>query len=195
MSGGLVLFETTESVIEVLWDIALAFFIVRIGFIYFAANFATGVALAWLASSSTTTTTTTYLTQLTSTLPVWLLLATASVTAWTRLLVVRYEIPRALGFRLAIGMAGLLFMAGADALVALVLYGQGTLAATLADARADAAAGLALALFALMPLVQMPFERAEGEELSHGHGHGRKSVVDAVPTVNVKERKEAKKTQ
>ncbi|KAK0734376.1 hypothetical protein B0T26DRAFT_688260 [Lasiosphaeria miniovina] len=195
MSGGLVLFETTESVIEVLWDIALAVFIVRIGFVYFAANFATGVALAWLASSSTTTAT--YLTQLTSTLPVWLLLATASVAAWTRLLVVRYEIPRAPGFRLAIGVAGLLFMAGADALVALVLLGQGTLAATLADARADAAAGLALALFALMPLVQMPLERAEGEELSHGHGHGhgKKSVVDAVPTVNVKERKEAKKTQ
>ena len=51
----MILFETTESVFEVLWDIALAIFILRIGFAYFFVAFTTGtvsVAVRRAASAS-----------------------------------------------------------------------------------------------------------------------------------------------
>ena len=45
----MILFETTESVIEILWDIVLAIYVVRVAFIYFLLNFLSCLLLSYLS--------------------------------------------------------------------------------------------------------------------------------------------------
>ncbi|KAK3341689.1 hypothetical protein B0T25DRAFT_558973 [Lasiosphaeria hispida] len=115
-----ILFETTESVIEVLWDVALAVFVVRIALVYAALNLLTA-ALALAAAPYLTRILEPALAKLGATelplllggqLPLLVLLLLGSA-GWARCLVVYHEIPRVRGFRLAIGVV-------AAAVVALV---------------------------------------------------------------------------
>ncbi|KAK0746076.1 hypothetical protein B0T18DRAFT_390580 [Schizothecium vesticola] len=88
-------FETTDSIIEILWDLALAFFVLRLGLIYLLLNALSATALFLLSHYDifpvppppTTT----------------LLYLALAAALWTRLLVVRYEVPRVGLFRLGIG--------------------------------------------------------------------------------------------
>jgi len=43
----MILFETSTSVFELMWDIALALFIIRISFVYFLLSFLTGCIIAY----------------------------------------------------------------------------------------------------------------------------------------------------
>lgn len=90
-------FETTDSIIEILWDLALAVFVLRLGLVYFLLNALSTAALFLLSPSSTPT----------PLLPekptATLLLLALAAALWTRLLVVRYEVPRVALFRLGIG--------------------------------------------------------------------------------------------
>ena len=85
-----------------------------------------------------------------------------------------YEIPRARGFRLAIGLLALFFMVVADAVAGLVMYEEGWSGRNWVwkPGVVDAARGLlGFGVFALMPFLLMVFEGVTDEmgEMSHGH--------------------------
>ncbi|KAL2260722.1 hypothetical protein VTK26DRAFT_5204 [Humicola hyalothermophila] len=125
-----ILFETTDSVIELLWDVALAFFVVRAALLYAALTFATtALAVAvllvphpsppppfsFLASWSD---------RVSPPAPAALLLL-ASSALWARYVVRRLEIPRVLTFRLAVGAVAALVIVLVEAIVGMVLYEAG----------------------------------------------------------------------
>lgn len=165
--ANLLLFETTESIIEVLWDIALAFFIVRLAFIYFLLTLVSGAAVNYLSQH----------------IPLPPSLLTPSLlllsVACTKFLVSHYEIPAVPGFRLAIGLVGGVFMMVAEALWGL---GMGTAALGLGPGTGYGTMVACLIGFSSMPLLLMLVEKREhGEQKKETwHGHEEKSVVDAV---------------
>ena len=175
-----VLFETTESVIEVLWDIALAFFIVRLAFIYFALTFASSAAIVYVAYNYPSVFPSTHklvTPQSEVVLAPFLLLSSA---LWAYVVVTRYEIPRVTGFRLATGGVALLLMLLAEGLVGFGLWEEGY-GDWMGERFGWGSAGL-LAAFALMPTVLMAFEAKpkSREEEKTSHGHEKKRIVDAV---------------
>jgi hypothetical protein len=172
-----VLFETTDTIIEVLWDIALAFFIVRLAFIYFALTFVSAAALVYITYSYPSLLQLP-LVQFGGTLTPLLLLLCSALCAYV--VVSRYEIPRVTGFRLATGAVALLFMVLADAAVGLGLWQEGY-GGWMGQTVGLGFAGL-LAAFALMPTLLMVFEARLGKREDDGtwYGHEKKSVIDAV---------------
>jgi hypothetical protein len=107
----MILFETSTSVFELLWDIVLAIFVIRIAFVYTLLSFGSGALIAWFRIAQLMPIN--HLTQPQSeliTLPFWLL----AITLWARFIIVTYEIPRVGGFRLGIGMLALVFMLFAE---------------------------------------------------------------------------------
>ncbi|KAK3329588.1 hypothetical protein B0H66DRAFT_597164 [Apodospora peruviana] len=188
----MILFETTESVIEILWDIALAFFLVRLAFVYFLLNLVSALALSYyyyypLASQSAG--------EQLPLLPLLLLVANSAV--WARFVIVYYEVPRVTGFRIAAGVTSLVFMVLAEMVAGLVMYEEGYYTGRQQWMMADylkggAEFGAVMAAYALMPWVQMGLEglgaRGEEEDESTSHGHEGKTLVDAVPTVNLSEK-------
>jgi hypothetical protein len=176
--ASLVLFETTESVIEILWDIALAFFIVRLSLIYFFLAFSTGTLASYVLYTRLLPIN--HLTTPQTEVAVVPFLFALTIV-WARLIVWHYEIPRVRGFRLAIGGLAALFMVFAEMVVALVAYEEGIgdwIWET--DLRAGIAFALLLTAFALMPTMLMALERRPEELEQLSHGHGQKSVVNAV---------------
>lgn len=153
----LILFETTESVIELLWDIALAFFIVRLAFIYFILTFLSGIAITYLPLAAPL-------------LAPLLLLSSALTASFT---VSQWEVPAVAGFRLAIGGVAGVFMA--------VVVGVGMWEAGL-GASGEMGWGMMMGLlggFVVMPGLLMGFERREGRGETW-HGHEEKRIGDAV---------------
>ncbi|KAK4217645.1 hypothetical protein QBC37DRAFT_414272 [Rhypophila decipiens] len=185
----MILFETTESVIEVLWDIVLAIYVVKIAFAYFLLNFLSGLALVYLSSHHLTPVIQLTTPQSELVLVPFLLL---SSIIWARFTILYYEVPRVGGFRLAAGATALVFLAGASLLVTTpILYLEG-LAGWIweTDKKAGLAFGALLVAYTLMMAIQMGFEHngetgaGEGETTT-SHGHEKKSIVAAVPTVNL----------
>ncbi|SPQ18304.1 52ab3c9d-e1a4-4654-93de-6a98cd9fe607 [Thermothielavioides terrestris] len=114
-----------DSVIEILWDVALAFFVVRLALLYAALVFGSALVLSallhrLLAPGATTTTPSPSATPaLPLPLPLPALVLTLSAI-YARLLVVRCEVPRAAWFRLAIGGVAAAVVVLAEALAGLV---------------------------------------------------------------------------
>jgi hypothetical protein len=174
----MILFETSTSVFELLWDIALALFIIRLAFFYFLLSFGTGCIIAYFRISQLQHIQ--LLTQPQSeliTLPIWLLF----FALWARFMIVNYEIPRVGGFRLAIGALALVFMLAAELLGGIVMYEKGwTEWVWETDPLAASMGAVTLLLFGLMPLLLMVFE-AETDELGEtSHGHENKPIISAV---------------
>jgi hypothetical protein len=189
--AGLILFETTESVIEILWDIALAVFIIRISLVYFLLAFTTGTLASYLLCTRLLPVN--HLTTPQSELavaPVMLILA----AVWARAVIVYFEIPRVRGFRLAIGGLAAALLALSEAAVALVLYEEGVGGWILeTDRKAGAVFGALLLAYGLMPTMLMALERRSPYEVAETtHGHEKKSVLNAVPTVNMTGKKGTK---
>ncbi|KAH0424114.1 hypothetical protein CcaCcLH18_11759 [Colletotrichum camelliae] len=190
------LFETTDSVIEILWDVALAFFIVRIAWTYFFLTFSTSALLSWVickypelllpASKQ-------HLTTSEAELVIIPLQAIVGIL-WARYVVVAYEIPRVAWFRLALGGLAALLMLAAEALLGLVLYeeGYGDWIRETDGTAWLASAGL-LGAFALMPTALMGFEGkaadgVEGEVVTAGStslGLGGKVLTGGVPAASI----------
>ena len=178
------LFETTESVIEILWDIALAFFVVRLAFIYFLLVFVSGALLGYIGCSHLELAATAS-PQHSIASQGELVMAAAMVgivAAWARYVIVRYEIPPATGFRLAMGATALLFMLVAQALVGLVLYEGGYAGwARAADWRMGMGFAGLLAAFGLMPVVMIGLEKSDQEGGGYRgdmeHGDEKKSLA------------------
>ncbi|KXH67916.1 hypothetical protein CSAL01_10087 [Colletotrichum salicis] len=180
------LFKTTDSVIEILWDVALAFFIVRIALTYFFFTFTTSTLLSWIVYTYRQ-----YLllrlslvsgqqqqqqhiaasqTQLLI-LPLFQIVAGLVVA---RYVVADYDVPRVAWFRLSIGGLAAVFLAGAEAVLGVVVYafsqegggGCGGLGGIWEEMDGwwwvSVAAVLGgLGVFAVMPAALMGFERAE----------------------------------
>lgn len=182
----LVLFETSESVIELLWDIALAFFILRIALAYFALVFASSILLSYALSDHLVPTT-----LLSPTLAHSELLALGSqallMAFWARFAVVYFEVPRVLGFRLAIGFVAAAFLFAAEALVAFCAseQGLGGWMSGMEPAARLTWLGL-LAAFALLPSLMMAAEKPVVDECEKchytatSHGQEKKPVTAAV---------------
>lgn len=172
----MILFETTASVFELLWDIALAVFIIRLAFYYFALSFSFGILLAMIRLF--------YMMpvyQLTQpeaeliAMPVFLL----TIVLCARFLIVRYEIPRIGGFRLAIGYLALVFMLIGELIGGVVMYEEGWREWYWeTDSIAFGTFCVVMLFFATMPWILMIVETDEMGETSHGHE--RKSLTDAM---------------
>lgn len=172
-------FETTENIIEILWDIALAFFTARLAFIYFLLTFASGAAVSYLTYNYPQILPLTHhlaIIQREHVLAVFLLLSSAF---WARVVVSRYEIPRVTGFRLATGAVALVYMLLAEAVVGFGLW-EGGYGSWMKERLGVGFVGV-LAGFALMPTLLMVFERRTGQaEEKTWHGHEEKSIVGAL---------------
>lgn len=182
---GLVLFETSESVIELLWDIALAFFIVRIAFIYFLLTFTSGALLTYTFADRFLPATLFYISMSQSELLV-LGLHLLLMAIWARFSIVYFEVPRVKGFRLAIGLVAGVFMFLAETLLGFLLYKHGYGGWILeSEPEARWAWAASLAVFSLLPVMMTAVERAPTDECDKchaptSHGHEKKSVTAAV---------------
>jgi hypothetical protein len=174
----MILFETSTSVFELLWDIALAFFIIRLSFFYFALSFTTGLLITYFRLSRLQPIN--HFTQPQSeliTLPLFLIFN----TLWARFIIANYEIPRVGGFRLAIGGLALVFMLVAELIGGVVMYEKGwTKWIWETDYVAGGLGAGVLMLFGLTPFLLMGIEGQTDEMGETYHGHENKPIVDAV---------------
>ena len=174
----MILFETTTSVFELMWDIALALFIIRLAFFYFLLSFTSGAVIVWFRIAELMPLN--HLTQPQfelTTLSIWLL----AITLWARFMIVTYEIPRVGGFRLAIGALALVFMLCAELVGGVVLYEKGYAAWIWeTDAVAAGLGVISLSLYGLMPWLLMKVEQETDEMRETYHGHEKKPIVAAV---------------
>ncbi|KAH9212423.1 hypothetical protein DL95DRAFT_391574 [Leptodontidium sp. 2 PMI_412] len=180
----MILFETTTSVFQLLWDIALFLFITRLSFYYFILSYLSSLFITYLRLSRLQPIN--HLTQPQAeliTLPIWLLLS----TLFARYLIVWYEIPRVAGFRLAIGVVAGVFLILAELVGGVVMWERGWRVWIWETDVMAAVLGIGvLVAFMLMPWLLMGVERkrnGEEEEEETRHGHEKKSVVRAVPSV------------
>ncbi|EXF79809.1 hypothetical protein CFIO01_11105 [Colletotrichum fioriniae PJ7] len=174
------LFKTTDSVIEILWDVALAFFIVRIALSYFFFTFTTTTLLSWIVYTYrqylrqpivSDQQQQQYLTTSQTELFILPLLHTVVGLVVARYVVAVYDVPRVAWFRLAIGGLAAAFLAGAEAAFGLILsafwheggeHGRDCWISESMNGWVMVTAMLGgLAAFAGMPAALMWFERAE----------------------------------
>ncbi|KAK4195665.1 hypothetical protein QBC40DRAFT_269088 [Triangularia verruculosa] len=93
----LFLFEPLDdSPISILWDLVLAFYVVRLAFLYSLLTLSSHLALSYLVPSTSALTATTIL----------------AAALWTRYVMKRWRVPRAAGFRGAVGVlaGGMVFV-------------------------------------------------------------------------------------
>ncbi|KAM0332216.1 hypothetical protein ACHAQA_002491 [Verticillium albo-atrum] len=131
--------NTKLTVVETLWDLALAYFTIRTAAVYALITLAADTLLAGCAAGPAPT------------LPV-VPLRVLLVAACARTVVVRYEMPRDWRFRGAVGGVAGAMMAVAGGLLGAGSVGMGT------------EVGRTAVLAGLMPLLLMVFEGKEGWE-------------------------------
>lgn len=185
MEGSWLLFETTESIIEVLWDIALAFFVIRISFYYFLLTFLSSLLLGYLAYAQLLPITTFahFLSSSSASEPInnhillsWTILLTITSAIWAHLVLSHYEVPRVTHFRLAICSMALAFMVSAEMVVAFVLFEEGYGGWVWEEMKsvAGVAWGGWMVMYSVMPVLLMGLERImeEKREARRILGHG-----------------------
>lgn len=138
--ANIIFLESPESVIDLLWDIALACFAVRLALIYAALSLAAAAALSvllpllllpflpaapllrsWPSPSTSSTSPFSHPPPPPLPLPLLALLSSSALAA--RCTVARYEIPRSVPFRLAVGGVAAAVVALAGAVLAPALSG------------------------------------------------------------------------
>jgi hypothetical protein len=164
------LFESADSVWELIWDIALAYFIIRISFVYCSLTFLSYGILIFSYNSS----------NLSHYLPNSLLfpLNILTIILISRLLVYYYEIPRALGFRFAVGLVASILMIISNALAYTVVHIEWFGHWTRHTGRTITAKEIvALWIFALMPAIWMLGGDAS-EDLQTQNKHGKNGIAN-----------------
>jgi hypothetical protein len=98
----MIFFETATSVWELMWEVALVYFIFRISFVYCTLTLTGCGTLIYLYNSGS----------IAHRLPTLLVspLIIFTIIFISRLLIYYYEIPRIVGFRLAIGLGALILL-------------------------------------------------------------------------------------
>ncbi|KAH8887182.1 hypothetical protein GQ53DRAFT_327725 [Thozetella sp. PMI_491] len=173
-----ILFSTTEAVIQMLWDIALAFYIIQISLIYFSFLFVTGGLFTYWATSRLAPLN--HFTEPQSELIVVPLQLLATIL-WARFIIVYYDIPRNFQFRMAIGILSTVFMVTGELLTAAILYAEDSAGWLWERNYLEAAlfAGLLVA-FCFMPAWMMILEIRHPFPKETGHGHENKSPFNAM---------------
>lgn len=99
----MILFETGTSVWELMWEVALVYFIFRISFVYFILAFTSCETLIYFYNSASVA----------RHLPVVLQspLVILIILLISRYIIYYYDVPRVLGFRLAIGLVASILLA------------------------------------------------------------------------------------
>jgi len=178
----MILFETNTSIYEILWDLTLATFMIQIAFVYFVLSFISGCFLTYLRIS--TLQPIYLLTQPQAeffVLPFWLIF----ITLWARFVTVNYEVPQFAGFRLVIGGLAAVFMLGFELVGRVFLYEKGySKWIWETDFVAAGVRAAVLVLFALMPTLLMRMESKPAEDGETYHGHEKKSISCAIPTIS-----------
>lgn len=174
----MILLETPTSIFEVIWDVVLALFIVRIAFVYFLLTLLSGCAIAYFRIL--TLQPVFLLTQPQPefvSLPVWLMF----IVLWARYITQDYEVPRVAGFRLVIGFVALIFMVISELIGGFILYEWGYIPWIWeTDVKVVGAGAVVLLLFALMPFLFMSIERRPVEPIETSHGHEKKQIIAAL---------------
>ncbi|KAK3498333.1 hypothetical protein B0T13DRAFT_469020 [Neurospora crassa] len=200
MEGSRPLFETTDSIIEVLWDIALAVFVIRVSFYYFLLTFLTSLLLGYIAYAELIPITT-FAHFLSSSGPdhnnrilCLTILSTITSAVWAHLVLRHYEVPRVAYFRLAICSMALAFMVSAEMVVAFVLYEEGCGGWIWEEMKsvAGVAWGGWTVMYAVMPVLLMRAEKRMEEKMDDRTGglrlrlgyYGCKTVLHKLPTIN-----------
>lgn len=193
MEGSRPLFETTDSIIEVLWDIALAVFVIRVSFYYFLLTFLTSLLLGYIAYAELIPITT-FAHFFSSSDPdnnnrilCLTILLTITSAIWAHLVLRHYEVPRVAHFRLAICSMALAFMVSAEMVVAFVLYEEGYGGWMWEEMKsvAGVAWGGWMVMYAVIPVLLMRAEKRMEEKISNRTGglrlwlgyHGGKTVL------------------
>jgi hypothetical protein len=113
----MILFETTASIFEVMWDVALAYFVIRISFVYYIVTFLSFYLVAFIRGSID--------------LPLDVLSHSSfavnllTIALISRILISYYKIPRFASFRLGIGVVAMCFMVVTDICTSPAMYKQG----------------------------------------------------------------------
>ncbi|EFQ26429.1 hypothetical protein CGRA01v4_05570 [Colletotrichum graminicola] len=154
------LFETTDPVVELLWNIAIACFVFRIALSYFFLALTPSVLFSWAIYK--------YQQQqqqqhgLTATQAELVLVSLQTVVGavFARHVVVAHDLPRVPWLRLAVGGLAAAFLAGAEAILWLMLYEEGYGGQVWeADGSWLIAVLVGLGVFAAMPAALMAVER------------------------------------
>jgi hypothetical protein len=150
---------TSESALEFLWDIVLLFFIVRTAFVYFLFCFASTVVLSYCTYGTLFHTKDSVPLQS----PLLALLSLLMFTGWAKLIILYYDIPRVMRFRLAIGAVALCFVVIANFIAVVVFYAEGRGGWIFTTGwETSLALGALPVAFATMPAILMVIEIAPG---------------------------------
>jgi uncharacterized membrane protein len=155
----LVLLEEIMSLVEVLWDIAMAVIIVRLAFLYCLFTFLTGcifgfIRLGYVVPVYHVRASTAELFEM----PIMVLVT----VFWAWFTIRKFEIPKVAWMRLAVGLVGLLFMLVTEFVGRVILYEEGWTKGILEeDLIASEAFGGTLLVFGLMPWLLMVAQEKE----------------------------------
>ena len=153
-----------DSIINVLFDIVLAFFVLRISFAYFAVPFASGLLLQYMRRAHAMPI---YLIMTPSTEPSLIPLQLVVTAAWARYCVSFFDMPRTLRFRLLVGLVAAGYAVAFELFTMSLLRheGRGFWIATL-DRGAALCFAVLLVGLATMPMLVMVTEprRVEDEQ-------------------------------
>lgn len=149
----LLFLEEIMSVVEVLWDIAIAVLIVRLAFLYYLFTFLTGcifgvIRLGYLVPVYQVRASTAALFEM----PIMILV----VAFWASYILQKFEVPKIAWMRLAVGLIGLLFMLATEFVGRVIMYEEGWRKGILEeDLVVNEAFGGTLFVFGLMPWLLM----------------------------------------
>ncbi|KAL2132527.1 hypothetical protein VTI74DRAFT_3717 [Chaetomium olivicolor] len=183
------LFETPDSVIDLLWDVALAFFVVRLALIYSLLTFACTSSLLFLLHRLPAPLSTAASDHHTHHLPL-ITLSSAALCAYV--CIKHYEVPRVPAFRLAVGVAAAVLAMLAEGVVGLVWYevlgGKGMGEMLMGGWMTWMGV---MGLFAAMPVLLLGFER-KCEDGRLGWAAGRAREKESVGLRTEEEKREVK---
>ena len=113
----MILFETGASVFEVMWDVALAYFVIRISFVYYIVTFLSSYLIALIPKSIYFSRNVLDPSSFTANL--------LTIALISRFLILYYEIPRFASFRLGIGLMAMCFMVVTEICTSTSMHRQG----------------------------------------------------------------------
>jgi hypothetical protein len=145
--------ESSLSVFELLWNVAVSLLVLRIAFFYYGLTFFTGcvfgsIRLGVLVPMYHFRQPIAELIEM----PFMLM----AIAFWARFTVTKYEVPKVAWLRLTIGLLGLVFMVTTEVVMKRMLSGQSsTESKSKIDILARVAFGISLVIFGLMPWLVM----------------------------------------
>lgn len=113
----MIIFKTSTAILKLMWDIALVYFITRIAFFYWLLTLLVFSLIGAAYNSPNPTTTPTNSSGFTVKL--------LAITLISRLIIYYCDVPRVLGFRLAIGLLASLFSVLANLLATAIALNEG----------------------------------------------------------------------